>query len=338
MPLYGPWTQSADYEVMHVHGKSDSFENRWLGQFQGAASDSRFREVGPKYPISEPDLVQSYDVASGIFNADHSFVSSGVTMSWGYNLTFPSWLSSWNVWITRAQWQIAPQSEGYLYTPLLFEDADPLAIGIEYEGYDFDPEDPWGYVPGIIHGVRLDADTVVRMNVRDGSNLPSGNLANNFETTIKLVPEGGGFAVDIAEIPGLITPGTPHHGHLVEDIDLTERLENFEWTGTIWTETPFLGPFTMDPDEGGGEIKYGWLLHQIVVVWTIRPPLWRWVYSDYGRLKVNVGSQSNPQWKFACPKPGENGGVGVLKVRVGNVWKKASEGLKVRTPEGWKPS
>lgn len=45
-----------------------------------------------------------------------------------------------------------------------------------------------------------------------------------------------------------------------------------------------------------------------------------------GRMKVNVGTEDSPEWKFFLPQPGENSGQGHGFINVGDnesrEWKK----------------
>ncbi len=282
MVSYGEWTQDVDYEQSRRYGPSDSFDNRWLGQYQGQVQESEVRDGSP-YVIEPADLADALGTALSIYTADHAFVGSGNTLDFGYDLVFPEWTSNWAARITRAKWRIAPAPGGYFYNALNFGHYDERAIGIQYQGHDFNPATAWfgSPTPSVIQGVYLDADTVTLTTVGDDTR-PTRELTESFNTNIMLNPAGGIIA-PVGEIPGMATPASGLQGGLPSDVDLTPYLAETDWSGDLWTETPdFVAPFDMSNVSifGGGVVRYGWLIIAPVVVYVVRPPVWRWVYAS----------------------------------------------------------
>ncbi len=296
MVTYGPWIQDPDYDQLRTYTQYATFDNRYLGDFGGHFFSGR-------PPTSEPYLVTIPDLTAALIAAKtppggeiEDPFSHGVEFGYGQgiNTVVPlTYLANWSATYMRAKWRIAPDPGGYGYNPPNNGNLDPDAIALQYEGSEPVPTSTYG--ASSIVGVHLDALTQIVTRIGDstgpGSTPVYANLGGGWSTGAYIRPEGEGADYPILTIPGsgLMTEPNSLTTTLGVDVDLTDLLEPFDWSGTIWTETPAqVVPNYMptNPEEGAaGTLKYGWLLKEPHVVYSVRPPRYRWVYPGGGAYR-----------------------------------------------------
>lgn len=273
MVAYGPWVQDPDYpQDYSLNDQSPEFD------FGRSRVDGDKGWNDPAVPVELRELEGSVEAAYG-GGANDALSLWGVAYSWFYELSFPQWRTTWAATVARRVYQITPRT--YDYNPLNYGPLDPEAVGIEFEGQPFDPDNPWSAAPAeqvglsVLPSTRLGgvwADTSVGAAV-----LPTAPptevrlISGSGATTLATVPPSS--VVNVGPNPTIRTLDVP--------IDLTGLLVG--WSGSIHTqcEPPFAPPAD-DPTTVNGDannlVRYGWGIERLWLRATVRPPRWRWVY------------------------------------------------------------
>jgi len=290
MVSYGPWRQDPDFEQSSTYTEDATFDNRYLGDDGGGGwTDNGWSASG--YQVTQGDLEAAFlGAMEGHDEVPDFGIDHGVEYGYGQQARVvpEEYLANWGALYMRAKWRIAPDVSGYSYWPPNYGHFDPDAVAIQYEGFAPVPVSLSGAAS--IVGVALDGLTQIITRVGDstdtGGEVDEG-LSDPWDTKIMVRPLGyEGDPVIAHAIAGFGSPTWPNAltTTLGADLDLTNLLGEFGWSGDVWTDTPiFVTPRYM-PETGeevaSGDVKYGWLLKAPQVTYLVRPPRYRWVYES----------------------------------------------------------
>ena len=282
MPTPGPWIseEPPDYPFPPAYIDSISGADGLLPG-EGIAGGEKVQDLDPDL-VTAADLELSYSQALAQNTAVGGLGGGGVTHSWEYSLSYPTWTSRWTVTVDKGRRAFAPPEGGIVFSEGV---ADPEnAIGVEYEGHPWNPADPWSADVDVrateITGTRILGRTDLRADVNDPTS-GSGDFPVPFTTSLYVAAPSGSGGVQVADIPG-----GPSAGFFVRDlgvdIDITDIVGS-SGAGQVYVLTP-LHATTADPDEtdsvegSHGTVSYGWGIADLRVEWTYRAPRYRWIY------------------------------------------------------------
>lgn len=295
MVTYGPWQEDPNYTQLATYFWDATFDNRFLGD-DGGLAEADYGPAGSPRLTTLTDLENSLLVAkAGHGDVPALQLDHGVEYGYGQDHTIipEEYWSSWGATYQRGRWRIAPSPDGYFYNPPNHGHFDPDAIALQFEGQEPGPTNLSAATT--IQGVSLDALTQITTRVGDSTDTSGEayeDLSGPWETDVVVQPDGSMSQSVVRMISGFVE-STEHNSlttTLGTTIDLTELLSGTGWTGDLWTETAaFVMPRYM-PSSGdevaSGEVRYGWMLSRPQVTYTVKPPLYRWVYpsTPYRRI------------------------------------------------------
>lgn len=275
MVSYGPWTQDPDYTTFRTISTADNppaYTNP-IGTGEGSTP---FQD--PVYPITVGDLTAVFGDAQTAVDNEGGWVE---WLASTYDLSFPNWRSSWSSRIWARRFPIADKQ--HLYSPPNFGSLPPDgAIGVEYVGQPFDPDEPWAWGPATTLTFHLGPETKLEGQFEDNRVASAAPLPWGVETRLMITPpDEPKVQIASVESPANDTANNWLIRDLNESIDLAPygALES-GWTAVLHTETPTViiggdpGPY------GDTYTRYGWLFKALRINNDLRPPLYRWVFES----------------------------------------------------------
>lgn len=321
MVAYGPWTQEPDYEVQQVTQPYNRVEDLYEG---GMLTDrEQYLEymdyTSAWYAVSDVNLQLLFE--NTMVSAPNNYTSTTGTnlgRSFANKITRDhapgtvggnDWGSGGTASLGYHPWLLKGGSFGW--EP---EDRPEDAIGIEYQGVPVPTT--WGPAPNFDSaavttpvGVRLLWSTKVK-----ALNLDQSDITNHQATGLKSSPMTHLIAAnafewndeasfDEGEVVLSINPSNAGATYTLgflghADHDLTHHLPYITAGGmVIYTRTPYWMPPQYDDNNFPyrNQWDYGWWIEQLHIGWTLRPPVYRWVYNE---LPVITGQEGGTRRRF----------------------------------------
>lgn len=286
MVSYGAWRQDPNFVIHDAGSRNGPTPTIQLDNERGGESAEVRQQPESFHHLTQAELTLA--VSRAIQGAGHSgkpaLAFPGVSNEFNYRIENTVRVTEWGAKVFSPQWHINPYPGGFAYWPLEHVTADPDAIGIEFEGTTFDPSNPFPSAPGVEVGLALAADTQLSAWVQD-TTVPSGDIGNGWTTNLHVTStdfheildaRGNGTVVNSNE--------TFHREDYGYDVDLS-ILADKGWQGTIYADTTdVILPVGLPDDVStpgflqSGVVSYGWIIDPPALLWTLRPPLYRWVY------------------------------------------------------------
>lgn len=284
MVAFGPWIEEEDYAATDRYIGSE----RLLSNGGGTVGLTR----GPSENVEDtllyeselpPKFAEAYDLW------DTGFHGLRVNYSWAYTLSYPNWTMSFEVSTQKWPRQVAPPDEPWVYY-YGWSPEYPMpdnAIGVQHQGFDWDPADPYrGYVHTVddITGCYLRAETLLDRENADRLSGGTGglnDLSSSYNTAIRLLT-----AADDYEIGSKFS--TAEAGNLTAslgaDINLTGYLADSGWSGVLYTKSPWVPPKrppeALPVENTHGNTTWGWRITDLRLRWMLKPPIYRWVLDE----------------------------------------------------------
>ena len=173
-------------------------------------------------------------------------------------------------------WPVTPEPQSF--APWNFEDIPEGAIGVDYEGQPYDPENPWAWAPAPLVGLLLLSTTELTGLFSDLRVEPAQQMP--FTSSNSLMIDDGwgdtarGLSIDGARFSGGADWLTRDLGF---DVDLSGAKDWPNPTYTFRTHLTSLDSADLSP-MNSTRTNYGWLLKRLRFQRTLHPPQYRWVY------------------------------------------------------------
>ena len=274
MVSYGPWIQYGAYEEWWA---VSTFNSPPLYEEVTAAAEAETAFQDPPYAILGIDVAVVFETMK---SALPNGAPGSVRISTDYELAQvgTEWRSHWRADGLHRRWNVSGYSPEW--SPFQADEwdpsqADPAAIGIEYEGQPFDPENPYAITTPTITAQYLAAGTTLTGSFGDLRTGPGEALPWSSSTGI-YIDDGE----PLVEIPGhaFDTDGTSIEQTFTGPrVDITSFGTGTDFNSFFYTKTLAVNPGSLAPVDTGFTV-YGWLLDRLQFDLALMPPRWRWVY------------------------------------------------------------
>lgn len=286
MVTYGDWRQDPDYTSNDsaVAGSTPSAFSAVVFDGYGihtANQEDVRTSPEPYYPVNANDMAVLLAQARSGAGTDQILTLGGVHVGFGYMPDpHPTLVTRQTVSVARPAFTIRPRPGGHWYNPPNYGYGDPNAIGIEYEGQPYNPDEPFASGPAVAVGLTIRDTTALEAPDFDTTN-PDGEIFGTYDTQLR-VDYGGVFDLGTS-LPSDLVPlpagGTrPRQATLGMALDLT-ALRDHGWAANVWTDTATL-VMPAVTSGGVGSVEYGWSIERLHIAWTVRPPVYRYVYGS----------------------------------------------------------
>lgn len=299
MVSFGSWTQDDDYTVTDLLNQSSGPD--WFDYaYASGGGESGWQD--PAYELLPNDFESLFAILFSPERDNTGGVVSqyGAGYEWTYNLSFPEWNTIWAAWRTLRRFTLRSRVHAYLPYP-----QPPDAIGIEYDGIPYDPEDPFAFGAADVLTFGIAADTELAGHWEDTSNPNSYNLLDVATTVLMRPAVTDAPTLTIATLPPAPDNSPTDQERLLgEAVDLTAYLPASPGDiATIWSR-PAQAYVTSYGDIGEvgsqARVDYGWGITQLQTEWSLRPPLYRWVFdtAPYRRAFPNDAATESARRTF----------------------------------------